>query len=236
MRRIVVAVVSASVLSHGLSAQESEDRISGKASLGYLATDGNTDSENVNAAFNLVYALEVWAHEFDLMAVSAKNAGQTTAKSSSFAYDARRELGELGYLVAALDWKQDRFSSYDQTESESVGYGRHLIAAEGHTLNLEGGFGARQNRLRDGTEEDDAIVRAALDYRWTVNEATSFNQDLVVESGSSNTSVESVSELRARLFENLALVLSYRIRNNSDVLPGTEKADRFTAISLEYAF
>jgi putative salt-induced outer membrane protein len=34
----------------------------------------------------------------------------------------------------------------------------------------------------------------------------------------------------------LALVLSYTIKNNSDVPAGVEETDTFTAISLEYAF
>jgi putative salt-induced outer membrane protein len=42
--------------------------------------------------------------------------------------------------------------------------------------------------------------------------------------------------LRADIIGNLALVLSYRLRHNSDVPAGTEKTDRFTAISLEYGF
>jgi hypothetical protein len=30
--------------------------------------------------------------------------------------------------------------------------------------------------------------------------------------------------------------VSYRVKNNSDVLPGTVSTDRFTSIALEYAF
>lgn len=213
-----------------------EEGISGKASLGYLATSGNTDSTNVSAAFELLWAREVWSHEFKARAVRASNADVTTAEAYGATYKARRDLGERSFLFGALDWERDRFSSYDTRVSESVGYGRHIIDTERHELNAEIGAGARQLELVDGTEQDDAILRATLDYAWTINETTSFSQDMTIESGSSNTSLVSVSELRARLFGNVALVLSYRIKRNSDVLPGTEKTDRFTAISLEYAF
>ena len=33
-----------------------------------------------------------------------------------------------------------------------------------------------------------------------------------------------------------SVVLSYTIRNNSDVPVGTEKTDTFTAVALEYTF
>ena len=57
-----------------------------------------------------------------------------------------------------------------------------------------------------------------------------------MNSGSSNTFTESVTELGANIYGALAMVLSYKIQNNSDVQSGTEKTDTFAAISLEYAF
>ena len=63
-----------------------------------------------------------------------------------------------------------------------------------------------------------------------------FVQTLIVESGSDNTYMESISEVKARLVGNIALVASYTIKRNSSVPVGSEKRDTFTAISLEYAF
>jgi putative salt-induced outer membrane protein len=236
--KYTIAAATLLALAGSAAAQDGgeEDPLAGKASLGYLATSGNTDSTNTNAAFNLVWMREFWQHEFDLSAVKASSADVKTAEAYTAAYEARRDLGEKGYLFAALGWQSDEFSTYESSLSESVGYGRRLVATDRHTLNTEIGAGARRLERIDGTEENEAILRAALDYLWTIGETTSFDQDLLIESGSSNTSLISVSELRARIVGNLALVLSYRIKSNSDVLPGTEKTDRFTAISLEYAF
>lgn len=220
-------------------AQEESDEdgpIEGAASLGYIATSGNTDSETVNAAFNLIYRQMLWSHEFELSAISADTNGVVTAEAYTASYTGRREFGDRSYLFTALDWQSDRFSAYDEQVSETVGYGRRLIETEAHALNGEIGLGARQAELRDGTEQDEGIVRGALDYTWTISETTDFSQGLVIESGSSNTSTEAVSELRARIIGDIALVLSYRVKSNSEVLPGTEKTDRYTAISLEYAF
>jgi putative salt-induced outer membrane protein len=57
-----------------------------------------------------------------------------------------------------------------------------------------------------------------------------------LEVGDENRYTESISALKATLVGDLALVLSYTIKNNSEVLPGIEKTDTFTAISLEYGF
>ena len=65
---------------------------------------------------------------------------------------------------------------------------------------------------------------------------TDFEQSLSVNIGSSNTYSESISELRTNVVGDVALLVSYTIKNNSDVAPGTDKRDTYTAISLEYAF
>ena len=90
--------------------------------------------------------------------------------------------------------------------------------------------------LADGTSENETILRGDLKYTWLLGENSEFRQNFVVESGSANTYVESVTALSAKLLGNLALVASYTVKNNSDVPPLTEKTDTYTALSLEYIF
>ncbi len=237
-RALVLLALAAAPL-HAVAqapASSAPDAFSGKAALGYIATSGNTDSTSTNASLSLLYARTNWRHAFDLAAIGASTNDETTAEAYLAKYEARRAFGEHGYLFAALDYRRDRFSGYAEQMSETVGYGRRLIDRQRHVLNAGVGFGARQSEVGDGTEEDDAIVRASADYVWTVSETTEFEQALVVESGSTNTMTEARSALRARIVGNVALVLSYRIKLNSSVPAGATNADRFTALSLEYAF
>lgn len=232
--RAAVIAIFCHVLIVAAHAQD-DDAISGRASLGYLATSGNTDSTNINARLRVSFEPNVWSHEWDLSAVGATRDRETTTESYTGLYVARRSWGR-SYMFGALDWSKNRFAAYLRQRSESLGYGRRVIESDSHELNLEGGLGARFARSADGTTRDEGIVRAALDYEWTLNSTTSFAQDLTIESGSSNTRTESVSALRARLIGDIALVVSYRIRRDSEVPPGTVRSDRFTSISLEYAF
>jgi putative salt-induced outer membrane protein len=118
----------------------------------------------------------------------------------------------------------------------AVGYGRRLIDTERHMLALEGGGGAKQTSLITGEELDEAIVRGALDYLFTISETSEFSQKLLIEQGDDNRYTESTSELKTRIVGNIALVFSYVIKSNSDVPIAIEKTDRFTSLSLEYAF
>jgi putative salt-induced outer membrane protein len=79
-------------------------------------------------------------------------------------------------------------------------------------------------------------LRAALDYELKFTETTGFKQSLVIESGSSNTSTEAISALRAQLVGKIGLVISFRIKTNTQVPPGVVATDRFTSIALAYAF
>ncbi|HEX6994081.1 MAG TPA: DUF481 domain-containing protein [Gammaproteobacteria bacterium] len=240
-RTCSVAVSMLALISLDAAAQDGGSStppqpFSGKAALGYIATSGNTDSTSANASLSLRFAGDDWRHGFDISGVGASTDDATTAESYLFKYEARRSFGEHNFLFTTLDYKRDRFSGYAEQVSQTVGYGRRIVDLDRHALDTGVGFGARQSELRDGTEEDDAIVRGTVDYLWTLSETTEFEQTLVIESGATNTMTDARSALRARIIGDVALVLSYRIKLNSSVPEGSENADRFTTISLEYAF
>jgi putative salt-induced outer membrane protein len=236
-----VTIIGLLVLATPLYAAEEEEKEekspwSGSVAFGYLATTGNTESSSLNAGVNVAYTLELWLHEASAAAINSTNSGATTAEAYDFGWNSRRSVSENDFLFGRLDWRKDRFSSFATQFSQSVGYGRRLVNKEAHKLNAEVGVGARQSELVDGTEQNDTIVTGRLGYTWQISDTASFGQAFLVESGSDNTFSESVTELSARLIGDLALVASYTVRNNSDVLPGTEKTDTFTALSLKYAF
>jgi putative salt-induced outer membrane protein len=236
-RALVSAIFALSSLDAAAQdAASGSEPFSGKASLGYIATSGNTDSTSANAALSLLYELTNWRHAFDLSGIAASTDDAATAEAYLLTYEARRSFGEYNYLFTALDYKRDRFSGFAEQVSETVGYGRRLIDRERHILDAGIGVGARQSELRDGTEENDSIVRGSVDYLWTLSDTTDFEHALIVETGSTNTMTEARSALRARIVGDVALVLSYRIRANSSVPAGSASTDRFTAVSLEYAF
>jgi putative salt-induced outer membrane protein len=224
------------LLAQEEEAAEEESPWSGSVKLGYLATTGNTESSSMNGGFEINYKLELWEHQAIAAAINSTESGATTAEAYDFGWKSARNLTEQDFLFGRLDWRKDRFGSITEQFSQSVGYGRRLIDKDKHQLNGELGLGARQSDLADGTDENDTILTGRLTYGWKISETASFGQSLLVEAGDSNTFTESVTDLRAQLVGSLALVASYTIRRNSDVLPGTEKTDTRTALSLEYAF
>jgi len=217
-------------------AAEEEGPWSGNVKLGYLATTGNTESSSLNSGFTINYKLELWEHMATAAAIYSTESKVTTAEAYDFGWKSARNLTDRDFVYGRLDWRKDRFASIEQQFSQTVGYGRRLIDTDKHQLNGELGVGARQSDLADGTDEKDTIYTGRLTYNWNISDTASFGQAFLVEAGSSNTFTESVTDLRAQLLGSLALVASYTIRNNSDVLPGSEKTDTRAALSLEYGF
>jgi putative salt-induced outer membrane protein len=209
---------------------------SGKATLGYLATSGNTETSTLNSGFEVGYTVGKWAHLFTAAAVNASEDKVTTAEAYDAGWKSERNITDHDFLFGRLSWRKDRFGAFDTQFSQTVGYGRRLIDADKHKLNAEIGAGLRQSKDQLGVEEDETIFRGGLYYKWLLSETAEFRQDLTTEGGEKNTYVESVTALSAKVLGNLALVASYTIKHNTDVPPLTEKTDTYTALSLEYAF
>jgi putative salt-induced outer membrane protein len=215
---------------------QQEEGLSGQVAFGYLATSGNSDNETVNLKFGGEYNRESWHHSLDGQAVRADTGGVTTAESYDLAWSTQYDLSETNYIFGRVAWNRNEFGAFREQTRETFGYGRRFIDSETHRLDGEIGAGFRQADRIDGTSEDESIARVSIDYEWDISETASFSQSVGVESGSDNTYTESVTALSADVWGDFAIVLSYTIRQNSDVPVGTEKRDTFTAVALEYSF
>jgi len=219
-----------------MAQEEAESPWAGKASLGYLATSGNTENSTLNTAAEVGYTVGKWQHIASAFAIYASENEVTTTEAYELGWKSERNLSDHDFVFGRLDWRKDRFGGFDTQFSQSVGYGRRLLNTDKHVLNAEAGIGARQSDARDGTTDNETILRGGAYYTWKLSETAEFRQDLTAESGSENTYLESFTSVSAKLLGDLALVASYTIKHNTDVPALTEKSDNYTALSLEYSF
>ena len=233
---LLAAIVFAAPALADEESEEEKGPWSGKASMGYLATSGNTENSNLNAAFEIAYEADQWKHSFNALAINASENEETTSEAYEWAAKSERSFSEHDYLFGQLHWRKDRFSSYESQFSQTAGYGRRLLNSDRHKLDAEIGAGARQSELIDGTSQDEFILRGAMKYKFAISDNAEFRQSVAVEAGDENTYLESITAVSASLIGNLALVASYTVKHNTDVLPGLEKTDTYSALSLEYLF
>ncbi len=232
---LIIALTPAPLTLFAAEAEE-QGPWAGNATLGYLATSGNTENSTLNTGFQVSYTAGQWLHLVEAAAITASENEVTTAEAYDLGWKSERKITEHDFIFGRLQWRKDTFGAYDTQFSQTIGYGRRLIDREAHKLNAELGIGARQSELQLGETQSETIFTAGAYYTWQFSETAQFRQDLSVETGGDNTYLESVTAVSAKLLGDLALVASYTIRNNSDVPALTEKTDTYTALSLEYSF
>ncbi|HEY5622961.1 MAG TPA: DUF481 domain-containing protein, partial [Gammaproteobacteria bacterium] len=71
MPRTLLPILLAALLAAGPSFAQDEEGFSGRVALGYLATSGNSESDNLNTSFALDWDFAPWHHALTGSAVRA---------------------------------------------------------------------------------------------------------------------------------------------------------------------
>jgi putative salt-induced outer membrane protein len=211
---------------------------SGEAALGYLSTDGNTQSRSVNAKLNHVYAAEPYRNTLLVTAISTTGSDDAASvERYTFGDKLDRAISERAYVFGVLEWEKDLGGAVRERMSEAIGFGRHVLTGPEHLLDLEIGAGARQEEQNGtGLQTQNVIGRASGRYEWKLSEQSRFIEAAKVEHGADNTFVESIAELRMPVRGRLAASLSYTVRHNTETAPGVEPTDTATAATLTWLF
>lgn len=209
----------------------------GEIAAGLLTTTGNAETQSLNGKLLLDYAQGPWKNRFSASALNTGDEEGTTAERYTAANKLDYTFDTDDYLFAAVEYEKDLFGGFRQRVSESVGYGRHLLAGPVHVWDAEIGAGARQTVEQETRDrEGEFIGRLGTDYEWKMSDTSRFRQTVKLESGKTNTFTESVTELKLSIIGNLAAALSFTLRHNSAVPDDTKPTDSFTAVNLTYGF
>ncbi len=108
-----IAMMALTLLSTAALSQEpteagKEDPWSGTATLGYLATSGNTDNTSLNTGFEISYATGKWIHTLRGKAINNSQDDETTAEAYEAGWKTDYTISENSYVFGRLDWRKDR--------------------------------------------------------------------------------------------------------------------------------
>lgn len=210
---------------------------SGKGELGGVLARGNTETETLNGKIDMTSETDRWKHLAGFSVLRTVNDGVTSADRWELRGESDYKLTDRSYLFGALRFEEDEFTDYDYQATVSAGYGYKFIDKESTKLDGKIGVGYRKSELRvSGESQDDAILRGVLDYSHKVTDTTEILNKFLVEAGSEDTYLQNILSLQVSMTDTLALGLSYEIRHNTDVLPGTEKTDQVLTANLVFGF
>lgn len=235
---IMLTILASFTLGSAWAQQEepAEGPWSGSLGIGFLNVSGNAESRSSNVEAALAYNEGKWHHDMLGRALGQSQNDVSTAEAYKLSYTPKYDFTDRTYAFGLLDWNKDLFAAFREQAFQVVGLGRRFIVTEKHKLNAEAGVGATQREDQLGARDRQFVGRFSGDYTWNISENAEFTQTLALNISSNNTFLESVTGLRTSIAGPLGLVVSYTVRNNSDVLPGTKKTDTWTAINLDYAF
>lgn len=236
MLPVVGIILASNAAAHDEPGKEAEEGWSGSIAGGYVAVRGNSESETENFKAELLYDKGRWHHSLLGTAVGASQDDETSAEAYKAQAKTEYDLADRFYAFGLAEYNKDRFSSYDYQIFEAAGIGWRVFRTQTMELNLEAGPGLTQSKLESGEDQNEAVARVGGDYHWHISENAVFSETVSSSIGSDNTYLESLTELKASIVGNLALVLGYLWKHNTDVDPGTDKSDTLTSVSLEYKF
>jgi putative salt-induced outer membrane protein len=181
------------------------------------------------------------------------NAYETTANRVETGASAGYKLDDRSYIVGAVRYEHDDFSPYQWDWTVSIGYGYTILKDQSNDLSVEIGPGYKTYRpidvygpdLFNGVpvrhsfgSSDEIVARGLAAYKHNFNATTSFVESLLVEAGNDNTYLQNDAGLQVDMNKKLALKISYQIRNNSNVMPGSgiKNTDQLVTTNLVYKF
>lgn len=216
---------------------ETEGVWQGHGELGFTATSGNTDAENLNASLNLTRKKLKWEHLFSINVIQSRNDGVTNSDSREARARSEYRFKKTTYAYGQARYQQDVFSGYDHQISLVAGVGSRFIESDLNILDLSIALGYRNVKDSEfGESTDSGILSSNLYYEHKFSKSATFTQTALVEAGTDNTFFQAETALRNRISGNFSSKISYLLRHNSDVTPGFEKTDQVVIVSLVYDF
>jgi len=210
--------------------------LSGEGELGFTSTAGNSDSETLNAKIGLGKAHGDWQHNAKLEVLQSTNNGIDSADLVVFTEKSEYRFAEKTFAFASLRYEQDKFSGFDHQAILSLGMGHKILEGVKHELEASAGAGYRDIEDNASVTTREVVFDGSMKYAWKISETSTFNQNLFVESGSSNTYSKSETFLKLVVVGNLGAKFGYEIKHNSKAPAGTEKTDTITTATLVYSF
>jgi putative salt-induced outer membrane protein len=230
------------------AASAAQAQWTGKAELGVMMSDGNTESQSANTKLDLTHEGARWRNNFYVAALYGENSEIANAERYELRYQADWKITDRFSWFIGLRGEQDRFSGFAYQATVSTGATYKFI--DSPTTRFDGSLGAGYRRLQpqvliqtdagevldriEGEEESDPVATLGSNFEHSFTENTKITNKFLSELGSENTSVQDDLALQVSMNDVLALAVGIGVRYNSDPPPLSESTDTLFTVNLVY--
>jgi putative salt-induced outer membrane protein len=231
-----------------LAAPVAQAQWTGKAELGVLLTNGNTDSKSANTKVDLTHQGAIWKQNAYLAALYGENGDFATAQRYEARYQADRKITDRFSWFVALHGEEDRFGAFAYQATVSTGATYQFI--DSPTTKFDGSLGvgykefqpqvlvksaAGQVLSRTKLDSDnEPVATFSSNYEHAFTDTTKITNKFLGEAGSSNTSLADDLALQVSMSDKLALAVGLGVRYNSDPPPLAVSTDTQLTVNLVY--
>jgi putative salt-induced outer membrane protein YdiY len=220
----------------------------GKAELGLLFADGNSESKSANAKIDFTHEGVDWKNNIYAAALYGENAEFANAERYEARYQADYRITDKLSWFLALRGEQDRFSGFAYQATASTGATFVFLDNADTKFDLSLGAGYKRfqpqvliqtdageviDRIR-GEDDDDPVATLSSNYEHAFNANTKITNKFLTEAGRENTSVQNDLALQVTMYEAFALAVGIGVRYNSDPPPLAESTDTLFTVNLVY--
>jgi len=219
---------------------------SGEGQVGASHSTGNTDAVGLNAALKLKREGIDWSHRVRATTDYQRNDGRTRREQYTLAYEPRFRISTPLFAYGLVQYERDRFQGYTARYAVSGGVGYKILDRDALNLSLKSGPAFRRTVFIGGRTEDRLAGLLGLDFDWEMLDGLTLSQDtsMVAETGSSttvivdssNTTLNLLTGLQAKVNDRLSTRLSYQIEYDSNPPAGAVSTDTTSRFSLVYGF
>ena len=221
---------------------------SGKAELGVMLADGNTESKSANTKVDLTHQGTKWKNNIYVAAQYGENAEFATAERYEARYQADLRMTDKLSWFFGLRGEEDRFSGFAYQATASTGVTYQFIDNAKTKFDTSVGAGYRRlqpqtliqtdagevlSRIK-GEEDSEPVATLGSNFSHSFTDSTKITNKFLAEAGADNTSVQNDIALAVNINETLALAVGIGVRYNSDPPPLAESTDTLFTVNLVY--
>lgn len=222
------------------------DNWTGKGELGGFRATGNSSNSGVTAGLSLQRDGIDWTHKINVRADYQRNNGVTSREQYFAAYETNYNVSDRLFVYGLTQYERDRFQGFSARYAVSGGLGYQIVDEPNIQLSAKAGPAYRVTEFVDGTSESRLAALLGIDFDWTITDRLKLTHDTnaVAETGgtataiidSSNTSINLVTGLNAKVSDRVSARLSYAIEYDSNPPLGAVQTDTLSRITLIYDF
>ena len=217
--------------------------------LGLVMAHGVTSTESGDLKLDAAHAIGRWTYGGGLAALYASTNHMSTQQDLNVHLQVERALGRRTFWFGTGRYDRNLFNGFAYQESLATGLGRVLVQSRPTRLSAELGAGVRReqpellatnslgaviSRTRRPVVAE-AVLHAALQFSRAISRSTTLKNQLLVESGSSDTMTSDNLSLQVKMNRVLSLAIGMQLVNNTSPPPGDARhTDTVMTVNLVY--